>query len=347
MSDPERVEFSLTRRQAWQMFSFALLLMALVGPGFIRLPAVGEVVDLRSEWMNYAAAVVVGLVFAAPLKTVLQRGRVALTPDGIEQGETRIPWRDVTGVGQIWYGFARLIAVAVCGGGRRILVAPAGAWWSGGRRLAKDVETVRGFARRYGGRVDQPVPHRHRVAMILAVVGVVAVVPVAVRLAAAPEIITPWQPVATSVPAACEALEHAGLDTVWPAPSREKAQDYRNGGYHLCRWEAADQAAHPRYRVVHLRLVCSEDAWLSSATALAMHGYASDYEHAESPRTLDRLGDEAYIDVDSSSDEVTIVVRVANVSVELEIVRRGATEAETVREAQQLARGVVAQVRVG
>lgn len=55
----------------------------------------------------------------------------------------------------------------------------------------------------------------------------------AVRFAVAPEVVTPWQPAVVAVPDACEALDRAGLDSVWPAASRTREQDYLDGGYEV------------------------------------------------------------------------------------------------------------------
>jgi hypothetical protein len=156
-----------------------------------------------------------------------------------------------------------------------------------------------------------------RLAAGLVAVGLAAVVSVGVSRG----VIVPWAPVATATDAACAALERAGLGEIRPDVSHSKTRDdeeHNNSGlFSYCAWTLGAptgnaESEHVPFRLLNSLVWLYENDPIGSATA----EYRTRHEGPARPRTLARIGDEAFAE---SGDWSKVTARHANVVISVEI----------------------------
>lgn len=305
-------------------------------------------VDYVYVEFTLGVGLIAGLLLFLPVFILgRSRERAVLTVEGMPA--RRAAWRDVTAIRPVWRGYARLVGVRRRGGRRLLLRAPVGAWWRPDPGFASRVRTIRRYAAERGASVDGRVPGRWSVPLAVCLAFVVAAAGAGFAVATR-GVVSPWQPVATSVGAACGELRAAGLDRRWPAESRVlkvagPAGD-KDASVSSCFVEPSMGAFEEDvpYRAMSLHVIAWRSRHLSSGIATAM--YELDRER-ERPGAVEvrGVGDEAVMR--DAGAVVIVLVRRGNVTIRMRAADIGEAVSDTTRQtARDLATGVLSRVRL-
>jgi hypothetical protein len=157
-------------------------------------------------------------------------------------------------------------------------------------------------------------------------------------------VVTPWAPVATATDAACPALERAGVGQSWPGTPRTRSRDdvHHNdiGVFSYCGWTSDYTVDPPPFMIINSFVRLYDGTRTGTALGWAADGYRDQHDEATRARTLDGIGDEAF--VADAGDTVGVTARRANVLVHVEI---SPSTADTARVAEDLVRRMTAAVR--
>lgn len=358
--DGERRVFRRRRRWAIERLAQEAATGLLVVLATAAVLGSGPVDYLYVRWLAASAAGVAGLVTVPLFVLRLALGRrvsVVLTPEGIGgglPGPGRIPWSEVVSLRIVGRQARRYVLLTRRGGPAVKLYAPHGSGWLPDPAFRREMADFRQWAARYGVHVEPNGPDR-RWPAIAAAIAVLAVLGTAGIRAADRGMIWPWTPTASRAPAACPALQAAGLDELWPADTRTLSRNEQNqldiGDYSYCWWVSrlgrTRDAPYLRLSAVIRR----HSAYaMSSPIAMAINGFESDRAALSSPQPVPGLGDDAFLS--STSDEVQLGARKANVTVAIDLnldparaeVTARQREAETA--ARTLAAALLAEIRL-
>lgn len=275
--------------------------------------------------------------------TLLTPHGVDFPPQGIGGRRGFVPWPAVVGVDVIRAGFVHLIAVRLVNN-TVLRVAPPHALRRRNPQLTSARATFREHAQRYGGRADAPVRSGFAIfaTVLLVLFGGIALVGL-VRLAVVP-IIPPWAPHAAALPDACQAVEGAGLDRQWPAAQRDPLESSEPEAYQGERRECEASAASDQEAAFDSLTVSIEryDGWLLSSGAKQAYEEVSDERRYQDAVTPVAVGDVGYRWA-PYDDTVTVAVCRGDLVVTVEL--EGGSSEKSAEVAEQLAAGVLAQVR--
>lgn len=309
------------------------------------------------------AAVVAVLLVGARLR-LGSRVPVTLTPDGIDSGLPMpglVPWPDVASLRTESHQAERHVLLRRRNGTAVRLYAPRGSGWLRDPAFDREIAEFRRCAADYGVTFDPDRQVRRWPAAVvtLAVLGVLAIAGVR---AADRGVIWPSTPTATAsqVTAACEALQAAGLDRVWPADTRTLDRDdldrHELGEYSYCGWRSrlgrTQDAPYLRIAAVvrrHAAVTVPHAPFAtSSPIAMAIRSYTSERDAESRTKPVPALGDEAF--VSTADDEVLVAARRANVTVSItvyiDVARNPRDPHEVGTAARDLTAAIVASVRL-
>jgi hypothetical protein len=133
-------------------------------------------------------------------------------------------------------------------------------------------------------------------------------------------VVPPFAPGADRIGPACASLDAAGLDTHWPADTRDPRQDAvfdgELGPYSYCGWMLKTEiGVTSPYVSLMAQVALFDGNGIGSALGTAMNDFRDRDENASSPHRISGLGDEAF--GEQSGTSVTVVARRANVVVSL------------------------------
>jgi hypothetical protein len=172
----------------------------------------------------------------------------------------------------------------------------------------------------------QPVSARF--AAVVVVGGLVAVAAVGAWRG----VVTPWTPVATTTDGACEELDRAGVDALWPGAQRrttDRTDEWTGRGQSsACTWTIDAGSETPPYSTIATTIRLYKDDRFTSGVRLAANWYVTRHLGLPGRRTVAGVGDEA-----TASDHwngVTVTARRANVVVEVAVYTSGHAEADRI-----------------
>ncbi|BCY09506.1 hypothetical protein [Actinoplanes sp. L3-i22] len=365
----ERLQLRDRRRRAFDL----LLVEGLLPPVLL----LAGVVIVRSgpadyRWLPALAGITAGywglLVLPAFVvrRTLGRRRSSALTPVGIEglspSSRGLILWPEVAGIRAVWRPTGRRVRV-VGKDGQAVLLSGPRSGWLPDRHFDRELAELREFAVRRGAAIVTGEPVRTRSPLVAAGLILVAVLTVAAGRVADRGAVLPWTPVAASADAACPALDAAGLNSRWPADTREffgrEEKRYDIEDYSRCRWRKPDhldlRIGDPPFRYLTVTIGRFKPDAASSAVAWAVGGYDDYRTKVAGAEPLAGVGDEAVIgavpddepNLGPTDDEVRVLARKGNVMVYLTLERNsvgGSSMAETRSTAQTLVAAMLAGV---